>query len=95
MDPRQLIYHVDEEEGHLEGISPSKVMAWVVVVATVAYLGIWLWQAADPAQDPMSSELVAGLVALGGGALAYGLFHRPGTVLEEALSRAPGGDRST
>lgn len=94
MKPGALYRKVDQSTGQVqEGISPSKVLAWVVAVATAAYIGIWLWQMADPAQEPMSSEVVLGFVALGGGALAYGLFNRPGDILDEAFSRAPGGDR--
>lgn len=90
MRPEKLIRHVDDSGTVHDSISPSKVLAWIVVGLVLAYAGIWLWQMADPAQEPMSSELVLGAVVAGGGALAYALFNRPGTLLEEALQRTPG-----
>jgi hypothetical protein len=93
MDPRALIYHVDEEANQVtDTVSPSKILAWAVVVMTVAYAGIWLWQMAAADQAPLSSELVLGAVVAGGGALAYALYNRPGDLVDQAFQRTPGGE---
>lgn len=86
MDARRLYRKVDRETNKvLEGVSPSKVLAWGLAAGALALLTVWLTALADGEKVLSMTELLAGVTALG--ALAVGLWTRPGDVVDAALDR--------